>query len=336
MAQVANTYETYDQVGARETLSDDIHNITPEETPFTKMAGRRKISGIHPEWQTATNRTPVTTNDAPEGNDWTYSAVVPTVRVGNYAQISDASVIISQTAERNAKAGRNSEMAREITDMLVELRTDIEVNMLSNNASSAGSGDAATNRKSAGLRAWIASNDSLGSSGASGGFNTSTSIVDAATNGDQRAFTKTLLDATILSTHTGGGKLKALMCSPYVKTVFDTFMSDSNVVPMRRAATASDSNTIVGTAEFYQSAFGLLAVVPNVQMARAGAAVARNAFLIDPDKLAMGTFRDINVVTPAVTGDAIKKVAVCEYSLLVDNEACQGVVADLYGLSAST
>ena len=34
MAQPANTFDSYDQVGIREDLSDIITNITPEATPF--------------------------------------------------------------------------------------------------------------------------------------------------------------------------------------------------------------------------------------------------------------------------------------------------------------
>ena len=66
----------------------------------------------------------------------------------------------------------------------------------------------------AGLRAWLASNDSMGTNGSSGGFNSSTGVVDAATNGDQRAFTKTILDGVIETTYKSGGSPKKLMVSP--------------------------------------------------------------------------------------------------------------------------
>jgi hypothetical protein len=34
MAQVTNTYSTYDAVGEREDLSDIIYSISPTDTPF--------------------------------------------------------------------------------------------------------------------------------------------------------------------------------------------------------------------------------------------------------------------------------------------------------------
>lgn len=290
-----------------------------------------------PEWQTDTLASPDTDNNQPEGNDWSYAAVSATSRVGNYTQISDKRIVISRTQEQTSKAGRKSEIAREVAKKGMELKIDMEAILLSNQASSAGSGDGATNRKLGGMRAWLASNDSLGSGGASGGFNSSTGVVDASTTGTQRAFTKSLLDAAILSTYNSGGSPNTLLVSPYVKTVFSTFMDDANVAPFRYAANPGKKNVIVAAADIYLSDFGEMAVVPNRQMARVtDGSIARNAFLIDPKFVSMGVFSDIDLVKPAKTGDAEKRVLVTEYTLCVNNEAAHGVVADLYGLSASS
>lgn len=336
MAQVANTYETYDAVGNREELADKIYQITPEETPFLSLIGRKAVVSVHPEWQTDTLGSVDTSNAQPEGNDWAFDAISPTTRVGNYAQISDKKVIISRTQDNTSKAGRKSELAREVAKKGVELRIDMEAITLSNQASSAGSGNGATNRNLGGFRAWLATNDSLGSGGSSGGFNTSTSVVDAATNGTQRAFTKAILDAVILSSYNAGGMPKTLMLSPYAKTVFSTFMSDTNVALQRFEAPANSQTTIVAAADMYLSDFGKVSVVPNRQMARAGASVARNAYLIDPRMVSLGVFDDIKLEKPAKTGDAEKRVLVTEYTLLVNNEAAHGVAADIYGLTASS
>jgi hypothetical protein len=334
MAQVANTFETYDAVGNREELADKIYQITPEETPFLSLIGRKPVSSVHPEWQIDALGAVDLANNQPEGNDWTYDAVTPTSRVGNYTQISDKKIIISRTQDHTSKAGRKSELAREIAKKGVELRIDMEAIALSNQASVAGTGNGATNRKLGGFRAWIATNDSV--AGSSGGFNSSTNVVDAATNGSQRAFTKTILDAVILSTYNAGGMPRTLMVSPYVKTVFSTFMADSNVAPQRYETPSKGQTTIVAAADMYLSDFGPISVVPNRQMARAGAGVARNAFLIDPRMVSLGVFDDIQLAKPAKTGDAEKRVLVTEYTLLVNNEAAHGCAADLYGLTAST
>lgn len=334
MAQVTNTYESYDAIGNREELADKIYQITPEETPFISMIGRKSVSSVHPEWQTDTLATPVTTNAQPEGDDWSYDAITPTTRVGNYTQIANKTFIISRSQDKTSKAGRKSELAREVAKKGVELRTDMEVQLLSNTASSAGTGDGATNRVSGGFRAWLTSNDDLGGGGASGGFSGGT--VSAATNGTQRAFTKAILDATILSTYNNGGNPSSMMMSPYVKTVFSGFMDDANVAPFRYAAEKGKKNAIIASAEVYLSDFGEIAMIPNRQMARAGAAVARNAFLVDPKMVSLGEFDAIKLEKPAKTGDAEKRVLICEYTLCVHNEAAHGVAADLYGLTASS
>ncbi|HNG54572.1 MAG TPA: DUF5309 domain-containing protein [Nitrospira sp.] len=336
MAQVANTFETYDAKGNREELADKIYQITPEETPYLSLIGRKPVVSTHPEWQTDTLASPDTSNNQPEGNDWTYDAVAATTRVGTYTQISDKKIVISRTQDKTSKAGRKSELAREIAKKGVELRIDMEAICLSNQASTAGTGNGATNRKLGGFRAWLASNDSMGSGGSSGGYNTSTNVVDAATNGTQRAFTKAILDAVILSTYNAGGSPKTLMLAPYAKTVFSTFMSDSNVAPQRYETPSKGQTTIVAAADMYLSDFGPVSVVPNRQMARAGATIARNAFLIDPRMVSLGVFDDIDLEKPAKTGDAEKRVLVTEYTLLVNNEAAHGVAADIYGLTSSS
>lgn len=335
MAQLSNTYETLDAKGLREELANTISRISPEETPLTSLIGTQSVRSTHPEWQTDTLATPDTANNRPEGNDWTYDAITATTRVGNYTQISDKTFIISGSLEEADKAGRASEIAYQAAKKGLELKIDREVILLSNQASSAGSGNGATNRTSGGLRAWLATNDSLGSGGASGGYNTSTNVVDAATNGTQRAFTKALMDEVILSTYNAGGSPSVLMVSPYVKTVFSTLLDAADIVPSQRNQTGNAPTTLIGAADAYMSDFGLINVVVNRQMARAGATVARNAYLLDPSTIKLGVFRDITMEQPAKTGDAEKRVMLTEYTLIVKNEAANGVVSDLYGMSAS-
>jgi hypothetical protein len=333
MAQIANTFETYDAVGNREELADTIYMQTPEETPFLSLIGRKGVKSIHPEWQTDTLGSVDTDNNQPEGNDWSYDAVSPTTRIGNYCQISEKSVIISRTQDNTDKAGRKSELAREVAKRGKELKIDMEAILLSNQASNAGSDNGATNRNLAGFRAWLTTNDDLGSGGSSGSF--SNGIQSAATNGTQRAFTKAIMDAVILSTYNAGGNPSTVMVSPYVKTVFSRFMDDADIVPLRKSQ-GSGQAKLVAAADAYLSDFGLLTVVPNRQMARAGAGTARNAFFIDPSMVHMGVFDDIQLHKPAKTGDAEKRVLNVEYTLVVSNEAAHGVAADLNGLTSSS
>jgi hypothetical protein len=206
--------------------------------------------------------------------------------------------------------------------------------LLANKASNAGA--VGTARQSAGFAAWIVSNDSRGATGTDGGF--SGGIVAAAGNGTQRAFTKALLDATILSTYTSGGSPTVLMVSPYVKTVFSTFIniSDGRTSVIQSNVRGNEQATIYSAADTYLSDFGVIDIMPNRQMARGGALAARNAYLIDTSKVAIGVLDDIFEDRPAKTGDADKRALVTEFCLIMKTQAAHGLVADLFGLTAAT
>src|SRR4051812_19978197 len=229
MAAITNTFTSNSSVRNRETLSDLISLITPEETPFLSLIGSESVDGVKPEWNLDALATPSLTNKQAQGEQFTYAAITPTTRVANYTQIFRKDFIVSNTQEAVSKAGPKSDFNREKLKKGMELKTDIEVTAVFNQASVAPSG--ATAGQMGGLRAWVATNDLMGGSGASGGF--SGGLVTVATNGTQRAFTKALMDAGIQAAYNAGGNPSTLMVSPYLKTVFSTFMSDANVVANR-------------------------------------------------------------------------------------------------------
>ena len=123
-----------------------------------------------------------------------------TTRLGNYTEIARSTYQVTRTDEIVSKAGPKSELGRFRRKHGLELKTDMELAILANKASVAGS-DAAI-RKSGGFAAWITTNNQLGVGGIDGGF--SAGIVSVFTPGTQRAFTKILLDAAILATYTSG------------------------------------------------------------------------------------------------------------------------------------
>lgn len=331
MAQATGTFDTYDAVGNREELAEAIYMITPEDTPLMTLLGREPVKSTHPEWQTDTLATPAA-NAQIEGNEWTFAAFTATSRVGNYTQISDKKVLVTRTQDKTLKAGRKSELKRELKKKGTELKKDMEFALLQNQASVAG--DSSTARQFGGFRAWLATNDDLGATGASGGFSSGTGLVVAATNGTQRAFTKDLMDSVIQATYTAGGNPNTIMVSPYNKRVFSGF---AGIAELRSNQDQGKKKqlTIFAGADVYVSDFGVLNVIPNRVMST-DAATARNVFIIDPDKAKVGIFDDIQLHEAAKTGDAEKRVLNVEYTLVMRNEAAHGVVADVFGLTATT
>ena len=330
MAVVTNTFRTTGAVGNRETLSDVVSRITPEDTPIFSLIEKVSYKGTHPEWETDDLAAPAD-NVQVEGDDYTFGETSPAVRVGNYTQILRKDGIISGTQDATDNAGGVEQVKYQKLKKAVELKKDVEYSIVAANASVAG-----TTRKSGSLSTWITSNVSRDAGGANGGYNSGTGLTVAPTNGSQRAFTKTILDSVMQQGFTGGANFRHLVVSPYIKSVFVTFMSDSNVASFRYAAASGKNNSIIANADVYEGPFGKVMVHPNRVMAGA-AGLARNAFLIDTEFLSWGWFRKIaEDKEVAKTGDAKKFVMLGEGALKVHNQKGLGVAADLFGLTAAS
>lgn len=330
MAVVANTFQTTSAKGNREELSDVVSRITPEDTPIYSMIEKESFKGTHPEWETDALAAPAA-NIQLEGDEYTFGATTPAVRMGNYTQIMRKDGIISGTQDATDNAGSVEQVKYQKLKKAVELRSDVEFSIVDTNASVGGA-----TRESGSLSTWITTNVSRGATGANGGYNSVTGLTVAPTNGTQRAFTKTLLDGVMQQGYTSGANFRHLFVSPYVKSVFVTFMSDTNVASFRYAASSGKNNSIVANADVYEGPFGKVVVHPNRVMA-GSATLARNAFLVDTEFLKWGWFRKIKEDKEvAKTGDARKFVMLGEGALKVTNERGLGVVADVFGLTSST
>lgn len=330
MAVVTNTFRTTGASGNREELSDVVSRITPEDTPIYSMVEKISFKSTHPEWETDELAAPAE-NIQVEGDDYTFASTTPATRVGTYTQIMRKEGIISGTQDATDNAGNVEQVKYQKLKKGVELRKDVEYAIVDANASVGGA-----TREMGSLSTWVETNASRGTNGVNGGFNSTTGLTVAPTNGTQRAFTKAILDDVMQQGYTAGANFRHAFVSPYVKSVFVTFMSDSSVASFRYAASAGKENSIIANADVYEGPFGKVMIHPNRVMAGA-AGLARNAFLVDPEYLQFGWFRKIKEDKEvAKTGDAKKFVLIGEGALCVKNERGMGVAADLYGLTAST
>jgi len=330
MAVVTNTFQSPSAKGNREELSDVVSQITPEDTPIYSLIDRCSFKSVHPEWETDDLAAPAA-NVQTEGDDYTFGETTPAVRVGNYTQIMRKEGIISGTQNATDNAGGMEQVKRQKLKKAIELKKDVEFSIVTNNASVAGA-----TRVSGSLSSWLATNVARGSGGSNGGFNQGTGLTVAPTNGTLRAFTKVLMDGVMQLGFTNGANFKHVVVSPYVKSVFVTFMSDTNVAAFRYAADSGKGNSIIANADVYEGPFGKVMVQPNRVMS-GSPGIARNAFFIDPEFLEYGWFRKIaEDKEVAKSGDAKKFVMLGEGSLKVKNEKGLGVVADVYGLTSGT
>jgi hypothetical protein len=312
MAIVTNTFQTFTAIGNREDLSDIIYNISPTDTPFMSSIGKEKAEGTLHEWQTDALAA-AATNAQVEGDEIAFTAVVPTSRINNRTQISRKSVIVSGTQDTVNTAGRNQELAYQISKNAKELKRDMEL-VLCNNQSAAVGGAAAA-RTSSGLASWIQTNiNAIGANGAVGGVDTPGIL---RTNGTQRAFTEAQLKGVAASTWNSGGDPSMIMLGSFNKQKLSGFTGGSTKM------TQADDKKLVAAIDIYESDFGSMTVVPN-RFSR-----SRDVFVLQPDMWAVAYLRDFQMMDLAKTGDAQKKAMLAEYTLVAKNEAANGAIFDL-------
>jgi hypothetical protein len=318
MAIIANTYKTYEAKGIREDLSNVIYDISPEDTPFMSKAGRGKASQTLFEWQTDALAAAVTTNKQLEGDDVaSFTAVTPSVRLGNYVQISRKDVIISGTLEAVDKAGRKSEEAYQMARKSVELKRDMESTLLSNQAANAGA--AGTARATAGLIPFLKTNTN---------FNTSDGVdpvyttvpTDDRTDGTQRTFTEAMLKDAIQQCWTEGASPSLILAGAFNKTAISAF---AGVYSKTFNTSAAKPGAIVAAADVYVSDFGVLKVIPS-RFQR-----ARDVFVLDMEYASVSYLRPFKREMLAKTGDAEKRMINVEWGLKVHNEKAHGAIFDL-------
>lgn len=315
MTIIANTFTSFDAKGIREELANVISNIAPEETPFTSNVGSENVSNTFFEWQVddlaAVDVTPVI-----DGDDVaSFDATTATVRVGNYTQIRRRSMVIADNLGFQDLAGRNDEVAYQLAKRGKEIKRDLETIYTGNTARSAGS--ASAGRVTAGLGAWIATNVNKAGDGTNP---TAVDGSDARNDGTQRDFTEAMLKDVMQKAYTAGGNPSMLMVGPYNKTVVSGF---AGIAAQRYQAPTDGPTTIIGAADVYLSDFGALTVVPN-RFSR-----ERDAWCLDTEYASIATLRPIQAVDLAKTGDAEKKMLICETGLKVSNEKAHGLIADL-------
>lgn len=303
-------------IGIREDLEDVIYRVAPESTPFVSNLCTSSASNVYHEWQTETLATPVATNAQLEGDDYSLGTANLTTRVGNYMQILSKTGGVSRTQEIVDKAGRASELARQKTLKGIELRRDLEMRVIGNNASVAESG--ATTRKSAGILAFLTSNVSRGASGSNGGF--SSGIVSAATNGTQRIFTESLVKSVMATAFSNGATPTQAYMGPAHKQQFSAF---TGIADIRTEVSGKGMASIYGAADLYISDFGAIALIPHPY------GLTRDCVIVDPKMVAIATLDGVKSKDLASNGDNMKFLLTMEKGLVVRNEKGSAVIADL-------
>lgn len=320
-----------------EDVMQKIWDISKVPLPFTEMAGTEKSKNEYKEWTTDELAAPDATNAVIDGADVTGNDTVTGQRVGNHGQTSVKIVQVSQRAQGSDTIGRANELAYQVMRRQQELRRDVEVIALTNQASVADTGTVAG--KAGGLPAWIETTASVGAApGAVGGYNTSTGVVDARTVGVNRALTETMVRDAVEGVYNEGGNPTKMMSIPSIIRKFSEYMFSSSArvgTLMSDQGKSAEAATALGSVNVFVTDFGTLTMVPNRIQAKyqdsaaSGTADTADVFIIDPSYVALSYLGGYRTEPLAKTGLADKRLMSVDWTLVVHTEKSHALIADI-------
>lgn len=282
---------------------------TVADTPFTNLVGNDSaITSDKHEWSFDDVRAIATTNAKVAGADPATPKAATGSRVTNRTQISDGYLAISSTAKAAATLGDGDQMAYETHKELMAIRQDVEAIALTHQASVVGDNNT-TAQKTGGFSAWLATNDSFGVGGASGGYNTSTHVVDAPTVGVGRALSWAYVTTQLLALFNKRSDPDYLMSTGALIQGLNTAIVAGTIKVATPQATMSANNppaaqTGQGWFSGVISDFGFqITFVPNrSQQTYTGGGTSSNVvscvdvFIINSKMVSMGYLMGYNVV----------------------------------------
>lgn len=331
-----------------EDVLQQISQIDQWDHMMLGMIGRDDVSKSFSEWTTIERGTQDLSNAAIDGADITGNDTKLGERVGNHVQIFTKRVPVSYGAITSDTIGRANERAFQLAQRMYDIATDVEGVLCGNQASVAPTESVAGQMGS--LGSWIESPTSdNGATGADGGYNFSTKVVDQITIGTPRALTQTLIEETCQAMYEAGSNPSYLMSTPTMMRRLSTFMFDaSNArVATLQGDTSADSGTAALTAKaavnVFVTSFDVVLMFksnrdqPNYgDFTLGGTADEVDVFLMDPDMMRLGVQRGLQAERQGITGLAENWQLSWYLTLKVLNRKSQGVIRDCQSDQAVT
>jgi hypothetical protein len=329
----------------REDVMQEIFDISEIPTPFLDLARSDTAKNSYTEWTEDELEAPDTDNAVVSGSDSTGVTTASGARVGNHTQISTKHVAVTERAQNVDVIGQSDQLAYKTMRKMQELRRDVEAICLTPQASVADDNNATPGR-SGGLAAWLVTNAYFGSGGSAGGFNTTTKVVDAPTEGDGRALTWALVATAIQDVYTLGGNTTVFMSVPALTKGLARYLFTT---PYAAAPTANVSGsgggvdqTSQGYIDIFRTDFGFtMSIQPNrlQQTYDSGdtePAPVADAFLLDPQYVGVGYLHSFKVDPLAKLGLSIRRMLSVDWTLKVYLERAHAVIRDILPDSAVT
>jgi hypothetical protein len=346
MAQVTNAYDAYEAGSAsltglsnREDLSDIIYNIAPTETPFLMLAGRGTARNAKHEWLTDT-LTAAASNYQLEGETYAGTAVVPPARLHTFTQITARAVTITGTQESIDKAGRQREMAYQLSLRSKELKRDMERHAVgfatSGDASALGGGVAEGStfpntlgtvtaaRTTGNVGSWVFTNvDGPADDTVIGTTTGQIDVGDSHEPGTARAILESMLKTGIRQAWNAGGNPGTILVDAFNKQAISAFTGGATRFDR------SEDKKLVTAVDVYVSDFGDHTVVPDRFIVQPLSGGGTSCYILDMMYWSIDYLRPFQQTPLAKTGDAETRLLLVEWSICAKNEAASAQIFDI-------
>ena len=253
-------------------------------------------------------------------------------RVGNRHQILDYVVAVSTRAREVDTIGSSDELARQVMEFNQAIRRDQNAIMLEPQASVVDDGNATPGRLG-GFPSWLTTTYLGGVGGASGGFNFGTGLVDAPTPGDARGLTETLVRDAAQSVYDAGGNPSILHSRPAVIRGLSEFMFDNSarIATLQRDKGEMGAAQAQGSVNVFITDFGVTLefVSDRLQQTYTNVVELSNVFVYDPEFVSSSYIHQARVDTIGKPGLSDIRQLSMDVTLVVQNEAAHGVIADV-------
>ena len=318
----------YNAGNVPEKVINQLFNIDPTETLFTSTIEQDTQASAKHEFLEESLNAPNKDNKAIDGANSTNDSTNQGVRKFSWCQLTERGIILGSQAQASDGFGNITKFSRQLRNRTNETRRDREASYMSENPSIQPV-EGTTAGQSAGFFAWVETNTDIGATGANGGWNAGTGVVDAPTPGTVRALSEAAIANVHQSAFTAGGNVDCFMMHPQLKTQWTNYMFTSSArIGAIYTPTTSGAATAIGSIQAYESNWGAVEVKAN-RIMQLEAADRTNFALIDSSMWANSVQFDVRAERLAKNGHAENWLVSSSWTLLALNEKASGAVRDI-------
>lgn len=230
-------YTSYDALVNHEDLTDVLVTMGQMKTPMYSNLPKTKAKSTLHEWP-MDSYADAGANAQIEGFDYVFPALTSATRGQNYTQIFSKMGKVSKTQRAVDPAGYKDEYAYQVEKALKEIGRDIEKALI--NGTGAVSGGTGAARELKGILAWITSNVSTGT-------------------GTGRDITEAEFNSLLAEIYEEGGDPDTILLAPKQRNKMGDLFENSRQF-------VDNVKTFTSAIAVYESNFGMLQVVTDIQM----------------------------------------------------------------------